>query len=417
MLSRFTKTKPNFNNIPFNKLFYINKDKTNRDLIESYITNVIENLKHKFDISNNAICFECVINKNDIIKSYRNNTILTYITYISESTNPLYITEINSNNYKYKNFDEITNVYVSIPNKNVNITLYDSDYIISPNNNNLFTIHVYNETPINAELYVASSHSDDIENKVYEFIEFKPEVLITDDIFNYDFFCNTLYRGLYDNECISKYNTKCLLQITRKRLSDQLNKLKKDIDEFNTNSYSTFNRFLNRRNYKNILDKTTCEWLTSEILSDKIKHLKKNNKLNIFNITNINTFLLSLMSKHLIKTVTDAYNINDKYILTIVNTSIDFNPLEFTTDVDIDTKKSDLINVDIMICKNNTGISHTFIDGTSCSLELGDLIVYNNNSIVSINSKNGYDLMIKIQLKFTRKDIFELERNNKNIVY
>ena len=140
MLSRFTKTKPNFNNIPFNKLFYINKDKTNRDLIESYITNVIENLKHKFDISNNAICFECVINKNDIIKSYRNNTILTYITYISESTNPLYITEINSNNYKYKNFDEITNVYVSIPNKNVNITLYDSDYIISPNNNNLFTI-------------------------------------------------------------------------------------------------------------------------------------------------------------------------------------------------------------------------------------------------------------------------------------
>ena len=123
------------------------------------------------------------------------------------------------------------------------------------------------------------------------------------------------------------------------------------------------------------------------------------------------------MSKHLIKTVTDAYNINDKYILTIVNTSIDFNPLEFTTDVDIDTKKSDLINVDIMICKNNKGISHTFIDGTSCSLELGDLIVYNNNSIVSINSKNGYDLMIKIQLKFTRKDIFELERNNKNIVY
>lgn len=245
---------------------------------------------------------------DEVMKDTMNNVIhpiLSCVTYLDDSEFPVLLTDINMEEYKFKNFDNKNTLKLYFPRKNSQIVFDGSKFhgVIDIFNRiydeeekeiqrNIIAINLWKIKPTNIEYYESNCDYiyDNNDNIIKSFlIDLKKETIQSNVKFEYDFYEEMLYRSskfkfaddivesvkkIYENDDYME-----IISITtkmEKRDFDKEKNLKKlflDVDfmnklsneddndknEYNKNIIN--NRFLQRMIYHNFYTKEICEWI------------------------------------------------------------------------------------------------------------------------------------------------------------
>jgi hypothetical protein len=223
------------------------------------------------------------------------NPLLSCVSYFNSNNFPTMITKVKMDDYKFKNFDNKTQIQLVFPEEKKQITFDGTHFhgvttITSETEiceRFMLAINLWDRSVTDISFYQNSLENKYDKNKniftVKETTDFK---IITNKnpVFNFNFYEKMLYnktKFMLPNEIIREIN----LETSRNyiftdcdeiELSDkserikELLKLKNDIDKINAisdlqnDNDMFYNRFLQRFVYNSFFSKNVCEWIISE---------------------------------------------------------------------------------------------------------------------------------------------------------
>ena len=206
------------------------------------------------------------------------------ICYFTKSDCPTIITNIDMDNYLYKEFDTQNEVFLSFPEVDKQIT-FDGKFFhgsTSLTENDVFldvyiiAINIWNTQPTNVEYYKGDNESEH-EPIILSFEEDKniDKIIVKNNMINTELFENLLYRGdktaMYEfkklvNQNIRAYRfTTTNLEATDKQATDK-QATKNIIDEINEIMTHTlkYNRFMQRFKYSKVYTPDICRYIINE---------------------------------------------------------------------------------------------------------------------------------------------------------
>jgi hypothetical protein len=222
--------------------------------------------------------------------------LLSCVTYFNDNYCPTIITNIDLESYKYKEFDKQTELFLSFPKCNKQITFngkyYHGSTILDYNkfekevSRYIIAINLWDKKPSNVDYYTSENNSDTF-SKVQEIISTEKENDFTNIIsvckktINYSLFEDILYNNnknalIEFNNYINLDNSKktCYKFVLdknteEKQLKLQLkNKYGDIIDDINEimdeKANLKYNRFLQRFHYEKVYTPDICRYLINE---------------------------------------------------------------------------------------------------------------------------------------------------------
>ena len=414
---------------------------------ENYISNIINyhmgrlNLHHKSQT--NTIEVQTLTNpdnkiypifkKNETEKTV-NYPILSCMVFLTDSELPFVMTEIDIDNYKYKEFKNQDTLNIIFPKKNTHVVFNGNtcNGFMIPKDTNTNTENQINAILINvwdaldSELNSETENTKpiittSIENTTTDFTPLNNQVIWTNDLLTYNMFNNLLYMKKYTHEDVNvilelynKYLQQNWYIITKSEINLKKNETFTNTPTKNNGQYNLNNRFLQRFNIKKILSPNTCDWLINTATKNDMNLSSPHDQRNICMMENkeMNSF-----TRTMLKTVCDeinkSYNINNT-----LNSKI-----EITDVLLVKYDKNNTINNGLKMYSNNTKHHITteimlstipdennnskegqlmFEDGLSVILNQGDMVIYSNlttNSIQKISSENTVLYKIIIHMK------------------
>jgi hypothetical protein len=235
---------------------------------------------------------------------------MSCVTYFNENPSPTIITNIDLDSYKYKDFENQTTIFLSMPKCNKQITFngkyfHGSTHIMSMKNDErpIIAINLWNKKPTNVDYYINPSefkHTNNFKKEDQIFTMEKQEekittINVTKSVINYDFFEELLYNNdnntdlchrfnkLIENvneitdvneiEDVENINTtfKIVLDITIEKkelelkLKNKYGDIMDDINEIMNDTIKLkYNRFLQRFCYNKIYTPDMCKFIINE---------------------------------------------------------------------------------------------------------------------------------------------------------
>jgi hypothetical protein len=323
-------------NMNENKTYLLDISKNEFSLIEKYIYDIscFHFKMLGLDINKNYIVFEL---KNSIYFSDSNNIkinenkyselLLSCESYFNKFIYPTIITDIDLENYKYKEFNKKNKLQFIFPEDNKHITFDGSRFhgVLKINelgeqkNNNYLsiTINLFGDKPNNIT-YFSNNDNNDNNRDNHTTIYFKePSIIHIKDnnknlktinkkecLFDYDFYENIFYNNkgkielpsiviqeiknnlnvesgninnnnnnnnnvsVYNYYFVDNYDENTVDLVKNKKfelINKQVETMRKiDCNKDNVNNYLLGNRFIQRFTYKNIFSKNVCEWIINE---------------------------------------------------------------------------------------------------------------------------------------------------------
>jgi len=392
---------------------------------ENYISNIINyhierlNLQDKFHANNIEVQtlknpdnkIYPIFKKNEIDKTIK-YPILSCMVFLTDSELPFVITEIDIDNYKYKEFKNQDTLNVIFPKKNTHVVFNGNTcngFVIpkDTNTNNDDRIHAlvinvwYSETG-NTKLEMTRA----IEKTITpEFIPLNNQIIWSNDLLTYNMYNNLLYIKKYTHEDINN-----ILELYDKDASQNWYVIRKS--EINLKNVGTFtnsknngqsnlnNRFLQRFTIKNFLSPNTCEWLMNPTTKNDTNLSSPHDESNICMMKNkeMNSFTRTMLET-VCDEVNKSYNINNtlnsKIEITDVllvkydkNNTLNnglkmyLNPGHHIT---AEIMLSSLTDIEQNNNNNNKEGQLIFDDGLSLILNQGDMAIYSNSIAYSVN--------------------------------
>lgn len=408
---------------------------------ENYISNIINYHIERLNLHNksqkNKIELEIIKNPdNKIYPIFKKNEttinypILSCIVFLTDSELPFVITEIDIDNYKYKEFKNQDTLNVIFPKKNTHVVFNGNicNGFVIPKDTN-----TNNENSINAILInVWYSETENtkpemttaIENTITpEFIPLNNQIIWTNDLLTYNMYNNLLYMKkythedvkpileLYNNDAPQNWYVITKSEINLKNVGTFTNS--KNNVQFNLN-----NRFLQRFTIKNFLSPNTCDWLINTATKNDINLSPPHVQSNICMMENkeMNSFTRTMLEK-VCDEVNKSYNISESNRSKIEITDVLLVKYDRNT-----TKNNGLkmysntghhITAEIMLSSltdieennNNKEGQLIFEDGLSMILNQGDMAIYSNQnaySIQKISTENTILHKIIIRMKLNK---------------
>ena len=416
---------------PWNCRQLLNLNKDNYTYFEQYIYDIsnfhfsrmdIHNIKNyyveflcKKETSYNKLHTSC----DNVLQTQ--DPILSCITYLNDSINPTIITNINNENYKFKEFDEQTEIMLSYPKTNKQIT-FDGSFFhgcttLTNNQDDIdryiIVINIWNTKPTQVNYYEPNNYpiSDDMKlNKCVIGIQQDnaqfETVNVSDDIINYNFFNNLLYHEKKDscyifnnfinndnNNDSHMYNFKLDKSIKEEETTLKLknkygDRLINDMRDITTkDTFSNYNRFLQRFRFSKMYSHHICDYIIEECE----KYAKKNdgwttNRHHNYPTTDIPVNQIPSIFSIIMHTFTTIVNkIKTSYELPD-NMNIDIKDLfvvkyeyDKQNSLEMHTDKS-FISINILLNDNTEfeGGGTYFNDGLTTFLEKGDLLIHSS---------------------------------------
>ena len=407
---------------------------------ENYISNImnyhIERLNLHKQSPKNTIEVEIIKNpENNIYPIFKKNEttfkypILSCMVFLTESELPFVITEIDVDNYKYKEFKNQDTLHVIFPKKNTHVVFHGSvcnGFVIPKDTNN--------ENPINAILinvWVNTENTNPIkiENKTTSrFIPLNNQIIWTNDFLTYNMFNNLLYMKNYTQQDVN-----IILELYNKYLQQNWYVIKKSeinlknvhLDTFqntHNNNLSNFNnRFLQRFHIKSILSPNTCDWLINSTTKNDTNislsndqsyiHMMENNEIKSFTTTMLETVCDEINKSYNINIENNTNNntnnkieITDVLLMKYDNNNTKKNRIKMYSNTDHDITAEIMLSLLEHGNNNNKEGQLMFNDGLHVILNQGDMVIYSNlteHNINNISSENSvfYKIIIHMKIK------------------
>jgi hypothetical protein len=427
--------------------FLLNTENRNMSLLESVVYDIarfhFKRLNIQFNITDHFIEFYFTSSEQTNSFHVENSEVfLKTITYFSSS--PIsetmdIITNVTSEQYKYKDvFDNIF-FYILFPDLLKHISFEGNKYYhtshIEKSNNAILSLHVnlLNKLPSNPQFFSVVCNS---ENKTYEqlrFVEVNVDLadyrneltneFIEDILYNpsstkYDEIINinkkissrlfVLYKKYTDELAVSPEIT-CVMDNSEKRQNsfhendiptqESIEILFKERD----NVIDIHSRkFLQRVMVRNKIPKYVCNWIIKECepyftqLQNEEKSVKgliekRCNIIDVEKIKSIFYFILELFNS-IIVDIIDHYSIDKQNTFIIDDIYIQKN-----NSTEQNTHTKDKLEVKILL--SDILDEYMFDDGICSTLEMGDIIIFTEHSNFTKKELNQYCLIGKITIK------------------
>lgn len=446
--------------------FYLNTNKFEFDLLEKTVYDIVmfhfKQLNINYDKNKYTIEFWCkknnIINNKVNLQSFHfdkdeykyinerkiNSPFLSCITYLSDSLDGTFITNVSIDDYKYKKFDSQNNLNLVFPLKNTQITfdgsLRHSVVNIFGNNENtikeryVLVINIFNNHVSDLVEYPSDCFSSDsessIENEEYYMksnnilsINLLPDIkkIENDELFTNEFYENIFYKNKYEKILCLKdilFNDLTMEEIysdikknkiyniyTLKRGILKDNKLNLDLNDVKNNNIKITNRFIQRfkKNYS-FFNEGIYQWLIGEIDSF-VQSNNYNNLINTIELENIETifpFILTCFVK-IKDDIVEYYNLTENIKITITNAYAlkSIKSVDYSLDIE---SKDDILIVFLMLSKScdYKGGEIYFNDSLCNKLTMGDLLVMNSRNkcdLYNVIDGNQYGFIFHLNLE------------------
>lgn len=347
--------------------YLLNMNNKNKDILELYLHSIAKNMFKQMNIDDTENYFVEFWWKNkathafhvDCDEELKNNEskyvhpLLSCVNYLNDNVNPIIITNINVEQFTYKDFDN-GSISLVFPQKNTLLTFYGGNYhgVVNitnkePNNNEdryVIAINIWKDRPHNVEYY-QNNESEIINDNILvsfdkiDIVRRKKminKIMVHDDILNYDFFDNILYKTqLFQPDLFKIINTNTTFDCSKvyifekKLKEDQIISKQKnveiviqdieDINNDNKNNISFKNRFLQRFNVKQFLTDDICNFILHEVTIYANEHgwttLRHANypttDLPIISMQNIFPFIKSITIQSIFALIKKKYRLPD----------------------------------------------------------------------------------------------------------
>jgi len=356
--------------------------------------------------------FNKKINKsNEIIYPF-----LTTITYIDDIEIPDIITDIDIENFKYKDFSN-NKLYFSFPSF-LKHNYFEGGKYYSNNCNLLKLINkerkvlrmnLWNVCPLNIPYYMNSQESYVSFNKSEKILQLDytnqgKHILLNDIKLDNTFFEKIMYNNeVNDFDIIVEYikndykNFDYLIVESQQQKGKEIVK-KKIID-------TSLNKFSQRFIFKNKYDKFICDYIMSEsihLLNDE-KNVINLNNYKVINIEIIKN-IISLVIKSFeifIKNIINSYCLTGNKDFSIIDICIIKN--DCTEKINVFNEETSSINICLLLNSKFDGGNILFEDELEYKLDKGDMIIFKGSSSYSyLPIKEGTQYIL-----FGRINIYE----------
>lgn len=343
--------------------------------------------------------------------------LLSCVTYFNDNKCPTIITNIDMEKYKYKEFEDQTELFLSMPKCNKQITFdgrffhgsalldkdekEDSRYIIA--------INLWDRKPSNVEYYESSKNNNTAYAKENNIVLIKEEqgedqvnnINVCKKLINYNLFEDILYNGNenalqpfkehidFSNSCY-----KFILDSTIERKEIELklkNKYGDIMDDINNimdeNANLKYNRFLQRFHYEKVYNPDICRY----IINESEKHAANNGGWTTKRHDNYPTtdlpveripsiFGLILETLHtIVKKVKKSYGLTDNMTINIHDLFIVKYKDNEQNYLDMHRDGSFLsFNILLSNAADFEGGGTYFDDGLIANLEQGDILIHSS---------------------------------------
>jgi hypothetical protein len=395
-------------------LSYLNKhtkDENVREL-ENYIYNTIvfyfNNKQQNFDENKYIIEYSIYNHSKSLNIEYNKATksypILSILCNIGDKSDTDYFifTDVNLENYKYKDVSDENNFIVYIPEKNSNLVYNGSTYnglIKNVNSKNIYIkINIWESKIENTNIMHNNRDSSYIEfiensNNTYEYVirENIMEKLLYEDT---EILTNKIKNFILKN-CSGIEEKGIIINIKNKNnllngyeiIQEAYGDMAEDIYPFiNTNiNIINNNRFNRNKLIKNTLSKDVCFWIIDE--SEKRKYQDSPFKnystyLNVEYLPGVLNFVL-YVSNIWFYEIKNRYSINCELHLNIKNVFI-CKDFKYNDDLSKNIDNNFLtINIQLNESSDYTGGEIEFEDNDKVNLQQGDMLIYNGRKLRS----------------------------------
>ena len=280
----------------------------------------------EFSIETEYTTFNVDYNKKN--KSY---PLFSIITFIEENCNPIILTYIDMESYKYKEIADENQFLCFKPSKNVQIVFDSSKYYgfyqMNEYDGRILKINIWDIQLDNIQMYESNAVYNDSSNVIiellqnnifYENIAYKNMInLFLYEDFTKIYTLDNIIKKYADNSIISVNNTN-KNYTDMNFLKEKYNDIAEEIYPFvNKNSDIYFdivnNRFFKNKILQNILSKDVCYWIINESENfewGESNYNNYNNYINIEKIPSILNFVLFVSNFWLIE-IKKLYNCQD----------------------------------------------------------------------------------------------------------
>lgn len=346
--------------------------------------------------------------------------ILSCVTYFEDSNYPFILTDIDFENYKYKNFDDSERLYLLFPKKYNHISFNPIYYHGAINifdevidkNRSLIAINIWDKKNSSPE-YDCSEFEciytkDNSLIKIDNHINFDNYQLI-DKLLDFDFYETLLYNTnlikekfpkkiidyikekLNDNYNAFKITNQIKLKqlniIQEKNLLEFIDLAKKQIYEIDSleKDNIVFNRFLQRFTFQNIYSNDVCNWIINEAelyASNNggwttLRHSEyPTTDIQVEKIQSVYNFVVSTF-ENIFSKITKAYCLPNDTNYNIIDMFVVKYHQDFQNELELHHDGSFLTFNILLSDKNNfEGGGTFFYDGIISYLNQGDMIVH-----------------------------------------
>ena len=346
-----------------------------------------------------------------------NYPLLSCVTYLNDNSSPTIITNIDLEKYKYKEFENQTELFLSIPKINKQIT-FDGKYFhgstllddnITPENRYIIAINLWDIKPNNVNYYINNNNAQGLFDKNEQIIFIDSTINNTqiinvcNNVINYNLFEDILYNNnktacyqfknlIHIDLDISSYFFVLDTTIEKKKqdlkLKNKYGNIIDDINEIMNEKISLkYNRFLQRFSYNKIYTVDMCRYIISECEKYAVNNggwtTKRHDNypttdLPVDKIQSIFGLILESMTT-IIKKLKKSYNLNENIDININDLFVvkyeaaSQNYLELHHD-------GSFLSFNILLSDNNDfeGGGTYFDDGLTAYLEQGDILIHSS---------------------------------------
>jgi nuclear transport factor 2 (NTF2) superfamily protein len=327
------------------------------------------------------------------------------ITYLNNHTDPTFISNINYEEYKYKDFDNQLGFSIIYPEKGKHIYFDGTKYhgvtrtntVLNNDPRYILAINIWkSHKPSKIEYYVSNKKSNilcqNIKNLTFEEDSSIYNIELDDKSkINLTIFDSLLYENnstkLYELDEYKNISKNLIVNFKKKEIQEILEKkinVKADLDFIKNNEEFNVNRFLQRFIIPQIYSKDICKWIISEgekyALNNQGWTNHRHNKypttdLPVNIIPNIFSFILSSLTDILSK-INKLYGLCDVKLNVLDMFLVKYNE-NLQNELELH-KDGSIISLNISLSESTDyeGGGTLFSDGIHYTLEQGDMLVH-----------------------------------------
>lgn len=382
--------------------FRLNTENTSRDILEQYVSQIAQFHSSRLNLSTDkSLCVEFSMITNNINHcnivydkpnydktNKKNSPVFSVITNLGNGTCPLLLTDINHQQYKYKNFNEQEQNKLLFLNKYTHLVFDSSKYHGFVNIFNelddgacepYLLINVWSYPLDNIPYYSSSGTTTQIVPISFTNInEAKHTQSVDASCLNYDFFERLLYANIFvfNEQFVTNIQNARTPSVYRINLQIKKSSVCDTIcasDPTCVYDYKNDKRFIQRFVCPNVFPDWICSWLTDEFMAVDTT----SNIIDISDIPTINRFIFANIP-YIMDKMKNYYCID--------NVAVDIQFIKFVKykvfcDEKLDDKfdEKSLLRICICISNNKTNGLIMFDDSISVNLELGSMLIHLNN--------------------------------------